>query len=61
MVGIIKTPKERDADSKFLDRGIGIKDIPLSARKQPIGFNTKGIKTKLSKKDDPFRRENWGF
>ena len=61
MVGVIKTQKERDADTKFLERGIGVKDIPFSSKRQRIGFNIKGIKVKVSKRNDPFRRENWGF
>ena len=60
MPSVGKTRKERDQDSKFLDVGIGVKDIPLSAKKQRIGFNSKGItQVKSTKKNDPFRRENW--
>jgi len=62
MPDVIKTAKERDANTRKLNRGIGTKDIPTSAKNQRIGFNTKGgIVGKVSKKNDPFRRENWGF
>jgi len=62
MPDVCKTPKERERDAKFLDTGIGVKDIPNSAKRQRIGFNSKGItKIKSSKKNDPFRKENFGF
>ena len=62
MVDVCKTERQRDRDSKFLDIGIGIKDIPNSAKRQRIGFNSKGIReVKSSKKNDPFRRENFKF
>lgn len=59
-VDICKTRKQIEQDAKFLNSGIGIKDIPNSAKKQRIGFNSKGItKVKSTKKNDPFRRENF--
>ena len=62
MPDVIKTKKEQDADSKFLDTGIGVKDIPKEARNQSIGANTKGgLGMNVSKKNDPFRRKNFGF
>ena len=62
MVDVTKTPKERERHAKFLDTGIGIKDIPNSAKNQRLGFNSKGItNVKSTKKNDPFRRQNFGF
>ncbi len=62
MPDITKTAKERDANTKKLNMGIGIKDIPDNAKKQKLGFNFGGgILGKVSKKNDPFRRENFGF
>jgi len=62
MVDVTKTRKERERLAKFLDIGIGIKDIPNFAKNQRIGFNSKGITNiKSTKKNDPFRRQNFGF
>jgi len=61
-IHLCKTNREAEKDAKNLDMGIGTKDIPISARNQRIGFNTKGItKVKSTKKNDPFRRQNFGF
>jgi len=60
MVSLGKTPKEQQRDADFLDTGIGIKDIPNPAKKQRIGFNSKGItKVKSTKRNDPFLRKNF--
>ncbi len=60
MPDLIKTAKEREADTRKLNMGIGTKDIPISARNQRIGFNTKGItKVKSTKRNDPFLRKNF--
>jgi len=62
MPDVIKTPREREATKRKLNMGIGTKDIPNNAKKQRIGLNIGGgIIGKVSKKNDPFRRENWGF
>ncbi len=62
MPDLTKTARERDSDRRKLNMGIGTKDIPQSARNQRIGFNTKGItKVKSTKRNDPFRRQNFGF
>lgn len=59
-VDICKTRRQIERDEKFLNMGIGVKDIPNSAKKQRIGFNSKGItKVKSTKKNDPFRTENF--
>lgn len=62
MPDVIKTARERDTNRRKLNMGIGTKDIPSSAKRQRLGLNIGGgIIAKVSKKNDPFRRENWGF
>jgi len=59
-IHVCKTERERNRDAKDLDIGVGDNMIPNSAKKQRLGFNTKGItEVKSTKKNDPFRRENW--
>jgi len=61
MPDITKTARERDANTRKLNMGIGTKDIPNSAKKQRLGFNIKGgISGNISKRNDPFRKENFG-
>ncbi len=61
-IHLCKTNREAEKDAKNLDMGIGTKDIPESAKKQSIGSNIGGgIVGKVSKKNDPFRRQNFGF
>lgn len=60
MVDVCKTEKQRDRDSKFLDVGIGVKDIPNSAKRQRVGFNSQGIRGKVTRNRDPFLKQNFG-
>ncbi len=59
-IDICKTEKERNADSKNLDIGVGDFMIPNNAKKQRIGSNSKGGIMKYShpKRHDAFRKEN---
>jgi len=61
MPDITKTARERDANTRKMNMGIGTKDIPNNAKKQSLGLNIGGgILTNVSKKNDPFRKENFG-